>query len=197
MSKETLKKDLKKTITLIKNNSKDAKFADTLIDKLLSVKGQLGIEPTLYHVEVNDIIREKDFESYKIIQTKNEAIFKTYGGYSVIVNPRMNVLYGFLNEVLNLEDNKEELSGEHKANLDGINQILQFIMLIPTYAFSSDDYMFKFASFAKDILQESLEEAINAELPNDDEQANQEYKESIEFAETLAKDMEKIENKNE
>lgn len=50
MNKEGLKKELKEVVEKIKGNSKDAKFADMLIDRLLSLKGQIDVEPAVVHI---------------------------------------------------------------------------------------------------------------------------------------------------
>lgn len=63
-----MKKELEKVITQIKSNSKDSKFADKLIDKLLSIKGQMDTKPTLVNVESDDVlesITEGGMQVYK------------------------------------------------------------------------------------------------------------------------------------
>lgn len=54
MEKKELKKQLDEVVAQIKNNSKDAKFADALIDKMLSLKGQIDVEPAWCHFPVTD-----------------------------------------------------------------------------------------------------------------------------------------------
>ena len=46
MDKKILKERLDDLVNQIKTNSKDAHFAKKLIDDLLSVKGQMMVEPT-------------------------------------------------------------------------------------------------------------------------------------------------------
>lgn len=70
MDKKELKKLIEEVSNQIKANSKDARFADKLIDRLLSLKGQYDVEPAWSHFPV----------------TENDEVIDTGGAYKIIRN---------------------------------------------------------------------------------------------------------------
>lgn len=192
MSNEELKKELDKTTAALIGISKDVRSTETLIDKLMSLKGQLDIEPTLLNIEVKDVIKECDFDAYKIISTKKGILYKTYGGYSVFVKPQMSTLYKHLTNIMELEDNKDSLDEQSEVNLSVLIYITSMIIHVPLYAFSKDEWMFEIFDCVKGVLEKSIKESLDAPLEDEDHEANAEYKEKVEFAEQLKKDMEEV-----
>jgi hypothetical protein len=78
MEKQELKKQLEEQIILLKGQCKDAHYFDTLIDKILSLKGQIDVEPMLLYFQStpND----------KIVQNKNFRIIRNETGSCVQID---------------------------------------------------------------------------------------------------------------
>lgn len=92
MDNKELKKQLDEVVVQIKNNSKDAKFADKLIDKLLSLKGQIDVEPAWCHFPVTDKDEVIDTGgAYKIVRNSNGINFHITGFDFTILKDGSNV----------------------------------------------------------------------------------------------------------
>lgn len=79
------------------------------IESLLSLKGQIDIEPMRFHIPEADVIHEHAEDTFYIAETASSAIFHTYGGYTLIADSRnANSLYMTLRELAEyMEDQKE------------------------------------------------------------------------------------------
>lgn len=185
MNKKELKKQIDEVVSQIKTNSKDAKFADSLIDKLLSLKGQYDVEPTRVCVEEKDVVKEYDFESVRYIRCKSCIIFQAKGGMSVVVSHRMTALFEHLNVLLDMKDRYESLTDEEKLTYETLYSATTFILELPIFATCDDEF---FVGISSDIInrlnrltEKNLEEPLkeethkeNAEFENLNEVFNQE-----------------------
>lgn len=92
MGKEELKKQLDEVVVQIKTNSKDAKFADKLVDKLLSLKGQIDVEPAWCHFPVTDKDEVIDTGgAYKIVRNNHGVNFHITGFDFTLLKDGSNV----------------------------------------------------------------------------------------------------------
>lgn len=92
MERNELKEQIDKTVQLIKNNSKDARFADKLIDKLLSLKGQYDVEPAWCHFPVTDKDEVIDTGgAYKIVRNSHGVNFHITGFDFTLLKDGSNV----------------------------------------------------------------------------------------------------------
>ena len=92
MERKELKEQIDKTVQLIKNNSKDARFADKLIDKLLSLKGQRDVEPAWCHFPVTDKDEVIDTGgAYKIVRNSHGVNFHITGFDFTLLKDGSNV----------------------------------------------------------------------------------------------------------
>ena len=164
----------------MKANSKDAHFADTLISDLLSLKGQIEHEPTLVHVALDDIQKEFKGNTYEMGITKDgQAIYHVYGGYTIVVDPRMIGLHEELCRFLNLEDNTEEYTEEERDLILTDREVSAWVLSAPMYAFSSIDLKYKIATDIVEWLNAQTQEMLNAELQPEDASKNAEFEGAV------------------
>lgn len=166
MDKEQLKERLNDVKKKIKANSKDAHFAETLIDELLSLKGQLGIEPTLVHIPLNDVVKTLKGKTFEMSLTKHgDAIYHVYGGYTIIADGnRMPALaqtigsYVTHQELVNELDEKEQEL--YVLDLSATTHVLN----IPMLAFGDQDLKYDLATIMIKWLRESYAKALGMPL---------------------------------
>jgi hypothetical protein len=181
-----LKQKLEETKAKLKSYSKDAHFADTLISDLLSLKGQIEHEPTLVHVALDDIQKEFKGDTYEMRITKDgQAIYHVYGGYTIVVNPRMIGLHEELCRFMSLDDNTDQYTDEEKETILMDREVSAWVLSAPMYAFSDIDLKYKIATDIVEWLNAQTQEMLNAELPNDDAEKNAEFEESVKGVDAL------------
>ncbi len=122
MDKAELNKKLSEFKSLIINNSKDVKLAAYYLDRLLSVKGELGIEPTIVHVERKDVQKSCKGNSFSINVTPEVAHFHTFG-YDILATREQELLYFVLSEMADLvnassAETKEQNTDSVDATID-------------------------------------------------------------------------------
>lgn len=177
MGKKELKKQLDEVVVQIKNNSKDAKFADSLVDKLLSLKGQMMIEPTRIHIEEKDVVKEYDNDAVRFVRCKNCIIFQAKGGLSVVVKPTMTALFEHLTVLLDMKDRYDTLDEEGKKSYELLYSATVWMLEVPIFATCSDEMFFgvvndilaRFNKFTETELKKDLQEETpkeNAEFEN-------------------------------
>lgn len=177
MEKKELKKQLDEVVVQIKNNSKDAKFADALVDKLLSLKGQMMIEPTRIHIEEKDVVKEYDNDAVRFVRCKDCIIFQAKGGLSVVVRPTMTALFEHLTVLLDMKDRYEELDEEGKKSYELLYSATVWMLEVPIFATCDDEMFFgvvndvlaRFNKFTETELNKDLQEETpkeNAEFEN-------------------------------
>ena len=177
MEKKELKKQLDEVVVQIKNNSKDAKFADALVDKLLSLKSQIMIEPTRIHIEEKDVVKEYDNDAVRFVRCKDCIIFQAKGGMSVVVKPTMAALFEHLTVLLDMKDRYEELDEEGKKSYELLYSATVWMLEVPIFATCDNEMFFgvvndvlaRFKKFTETELNKDLQEETpkeNAEFEN-------------------------------
>lgn len=106
MAEQQLQEKLKEVKAKIVANSKDAHFANGLIDELIGLQKQADIEPTEIHIAISDVEKSYDFDAVKLTKTKvGKFIFEAKGGMWTIVDMRMQSLYGACEHICEYLDN--------------------------------------------------------------------------------------------
>ncbi len=185
MDKNELKDKLEEIKNLIKTNSKDAHYAETLISELLSVHGQLKHEPTLVHVPLKDIEKEADGETFVMATTKDgKAIYHTRGGYTVIADSTYSSLFYTIYNLIDYINGTVELDEETKNILEADTIATSYILNIPMYVM--DDFEYK-ASLFENVLHyltkrvEDAEKELQDETPDE----NREFQSAVEALNVL------------
>lgn len=174
-------------IAQIKTNSKDVHFAETLVDKLLSLKGQKDVEPVELCVPLKDVITRYDYDSFEIVNCKSGIIFHAKGGYYAFVTPRMKALYEHLAFIIDLKEHFNELTEEEVELYNNLFGATSMLMQIPIFAPSSSTMLFKVANCATQELNSFVENLMNKPLQEEDYQSNADYENLVEALDELGK----------
>lgn len=185
--KDELKKEIKETSILLKGLCNDAKFADELIDKLLSLKGQYDVEPTLVHVPIESIIKTYDYGHFKLYRTDKGIVFHMADMYQLI-SPMTQALYGQLDWLLDQKDNLLLLNEEQKEIYDALFGATMAILMAPGIAFSNEEYYIDIATYITSKQNELFEKLLNQDLQPEDAVADAEFNDRVEFVEKIKED---------
>lgn len=189
-----LKKKLDEVIVQIKNNSKDSRFADTLVSELLSLKGQIDVVPTIGGVEVKKVKKTYDFGSFCINRAKNAINFHVRGGYDVTVSMRCKSLYDRLSVMLELRDIYDSLDEESKKGYDFMFTANYYILAAPLLATYFDDVYYKISSFIAENVKEASEKLLNTPLQEEEYEKDAEFENLVETLETLEEGNKNVRN---
>lgn len=180
MEKELLKSKLNELKTKIKTNSKDAHFAETLLDELLSIKGQIDVEPTLVHVPLADVDRELDGETFKMAVLKNgDAVYHVRGGYTLIADgSRMFALAQTIKDYVDSKDLLGELTDEEREMYELDMSASTYILNLPMYAFTDQDFKYDIATMCIKWLRESYDKALEEPLQEEDKELDDSFEDA-------------------
>ena len=190
MDKKELKGKLDEVVAKIKVNSKDKHYADTLVKELLSVKGQLDIEPTLIHLPVDDVVKKMESETFRIALLKSgEAVYHLKGGMDIVVQPKANSLYTFLSNVIELQDELDNLTEEERNLLLDDITASTHVLNIPFIAFGDLDFKYKLAEVVVNYLVSLQDEYLNdVELQDETPDKNSIFEEAVMAFEEIVKE---------
>lgn len=185
MKNEELKKEMKNVIDQIRVNSKDARWADKLVDKLMSLKGQMDIEPTRLYVPEKDVIKEYDNDNLRIVRCKDCIIWQHKGGFSFVVKPTMRALYGYIDGMLAMKDKYDKLTEDEKKLYDVSYFGMSIIMQLPMYAVSDEELFVNVVEYLVERINELTDTLLNQPLQDENPKENAEFETKMEIAEEL------------
>lgn len=174
-----LKKKIKEKRTQLVGIAKDAHFAETLIDDLLSLKGQLSVEPTELYLPCKNVYEEIKTDTYTIKLMSNGILVAFKSGMTTYIEPYCKALYTEMVELITerkriMEIAEEERTDEDKDLFEGIDTTFQALMqcfLSPIMGAVSPDILFHVASEQikafKKFADETLEKPLNEETTED------------------------------
>lgn len=183
MDKKAIKKELDEVLIQLKNNSKDAKFAEKLIDKAMSLKGQLCVEETELSIPVSDVKKRYDFGAFEVADCKGGILFHVHGGYFSYVTMRMVNLYEHLRTVIEMYDSINDADEMQKNVTTAVVNATWIDMQIPLNIGLSDDMLFEFAELAVNKLKELQDKMVNAELQEETHEDNAKFENDMQLAE--------------
>jgi hypothetical protein len=194
MKKETLEKKLKECKEQLKANSKDAHFASNLIDRMLSYKGQLGVEPIEFDCGTPLEGQEFKGETFEIVKTTKGAVYKLYGGYVIFVEPQNKALYETLCDYIDHKEEYEQLEGEMKEQFALELSAMAYCLNVPLFCFNDAEFTFKIATEVIDYLKSTFDELMGKSLQEENIEEDNEFKEATlaleELKEQIAKESE-------
>lgn len=196
MEKTEIKSKMNEVVAKIKANSKDAKYAGKLVDSLLSLKGQMDIEPTLIHLPVSEVVDKIESETYRICLCKSgEAVYHMKGGMDIVVQPNASSLYRYLTDIIGVQSSTDLLNEDEQALFMQDVIASTYVLNIPFLAFGDLDLKYKLANFIieylADLQQSALEEM---ELHDETPIENEQFKEATLALETLADEIDNEED---
>lgn len=200
MKKQELRKKIDDVKNLIKTNSKDSHYAETLINELLALDRESRHEPTLVHIPIDSIEKSYKGENFEYAYTKkNEAIFKTQY-YTLICSSPFSSLNKTISEAIDYLNNpNEDFTEEYKEIMFWDMSATQWVLTLPLHAF--DDLDFKF-DLAKKYIEWEIkvqDKAYNAELQEETPELDREFENAMvgmeTLRETLDEEIEEIKSK--
>ena len=176
IDKVELKKKIDEIKAQIKANSKDAHFADTLTNELLSLKGQLDVEP----LELNVGKRIDDFSgnAFEIVKTDRGIMYHEFGGYTIFTTPANEALYVMLADYVDNKDEYKKLDGEEKEIFDLNLSVIAHCLTVPKYAFVDVDFTYDISEKIINFLKSSFEKAMNADLQEETIAEDEQFKQA-------------------
>ena len=195
MDKKELKSQLNEVKAKIKANSKDAHFVESLISDLLSIKGQMMIEPTRVHIEENDVeetFRGETFEMYRT--KKGEAVFHTFGGLTVIADPRLISLNGTISSIIDAtrEGAMDNLTDEEREQFILDVSATAHLLNLPAFVFSNLDFKYEMARRTVGFIRDTYEQSMNAPLQDETPDEDRVFEDGVKASEALATGMKQI-----
>lgn len=176
MDKKILKERLDELVKQIKVNSKDAHFADKLIGDLLSIKGQMSIDPIA--LDCGKEVDEWKGQTFRITLTDKGVLYHEYGGYSVFVTPNNEALYDVLSDLVVNKDEYAELEGEKKENFESLLTIIAYNVSLPRIAFLDKDFPQEIAIKTMEFLRKMYDDLMDKELQDETPTEDAEFKEA-------------------
>src|SRR5574344_13687 len=205
MENKELKKKLQEAKAQIIAQSKDAHYTKQLISKILSYKGQLGIEPASVFVPA-DIESEIKQSAYHIFRTNSyvmvdkegkdinmlgQIVFKVRG-LAIVIDPILNAYYFPFNTLLDAHDHYDELDEDMKKNYQILFDHTIIMCQAITLVFSDIKLLEEVLNPIIKYINEQVDKADDlGNLPNDNPIANEEFKESTLASEEMKQELDK------
>lgn len=186
--KEVQAGKIKEIESAIIENSTDSELAKSLLDELLSLKGQYDVEPTRLHIPEKDVIKEYDNDSIRIIKCKGCIVWQYKGGVSFIVKPTMRGLYEYIDGLLSMKDKYNELSEDEKNMYDAAYFGMSLILQSPMFAVADEEFFVDFVHFVCDGVKKVSDKLLNQPLQEETPIENAEFETKMEVANELLKD---------
>lgn len=180
MDKKELKDKLNEVERVIKANSKDAHYAETLINELKSLYRQIKHEPTLVHIPLDNVIEEAKGDTFTMSRTKDgKVIYHTYGGYTIIAESSYSSLAGTINASIDYLNGNVELEDDQKEIMDNDILATTYLLNLPMFAMGDYEFKYKLASETIDYLTQKIKESEEAELQEETFAENKEFENAV------------------
>lgn len=189
MKRETIERKLKECKEQLKANSKDAHFASNLIDRMLSYKGQLGVEPI--ELDCGKKVDEWSGDTFRLTKTDKGILYHQFGGYSIFVTPNNKALYETLCDYVDHKEEYEKLEGELKEQFDLQLSAVAYVLNTPLFAFTNSEFMFKIATDVIDYLKSTFDSLMEQPLQEETPLEDAEFKEATLGLEALKEEIAK------
>lgn len=208
--KENLKKKKRELLQKLKNNSKDSKFTDSLVDDLLLVDRQLNVAPTEVFIKSDKDSNVIETGAYRIVKTDGAIVFSFRDFKSVIYkgsgmapsDTYTSLSYLFdIKDMLNAEEytndeiSKEDLLELYDAMLVKFTLVMNYPSIIlrePIMINATMDLLMRYMERLDQLTKEEASEVDS----NDDISALFDVKEQEGFMKTLEKALQEIKLEN-
>lgn len=178
--KNTLKQKLEETKAMIKSNSKDAHFAESLIDELIKLSNARNNDNFFPTLTDENIVSTYDGGSYVInIFRDGTAMYHTYGGYTVVADYRIESLNSYLKMYVDRMNNLKDLSDDEREIFELDVTSSTYAINIPMIAFTDAALKLELATRAIEYINSVYDSAVNSDLPEDDMELNRDFYNSV------------------
>lgn len=173
-TKKELTDEIKDLTAKLKANSKDAHFAEVLVEKLLIAKGQLVAEPIELNVGTKvDSYRGTTFE---LVKTNRGVLYHEFGGYNIFVKPQNASLYQTLVDLVDNKDIYNKLEGEEKESFELNLSAISYCLSVPKICFSDVEFTYDIAKKVVDFLTDQYEKLMNEPLQDETVEEDEQFK---------------------
>lgn len=176
MDKNELQKKLNEIKSRIKANSKDAHFAEKLIDDLITTKSMIGTEPI--ELNVGKRIDSYSGNTFEIVKTNRGMLYNEYGHYAVFVEPSNKSLYETLEDFVVNREHYANLDGDEKEHLAMAVSAITYCITLPRFVFSDDEFTFNIATEIVSWLKEQYDKRMNMPLQDETIEQDAEFMEA-------------------
>lgn len=185
MAEQQLQEKLKEVKAKIKANSKDAHFAEALIDELVGLQKQADIEPVELIVPCAEVEKTYQIDDVTtLVKTAKGYLYK-HGNLTYIWIPfGLNTLWQTMNDFEDLLA-KEERTEEEDIMISMVNRMLQW----HTVAFTDAESLIDSANASVNILNAAIkryEDRVNPKETQEDIKANTEFADASKAIEDIA-----------
>ena len=181
---EDINKTVKELKAKIKANSKDAHFADTLIEELLTAKARMGAEPI--ELNVGKRIDSWEGETFEIVKTDRGCLYHEYGGYNIFVTFDNNTaLYRTLCDYVDNRRFYDTLDDEEKERYELTLQAVAYCLSVPKFCFTDAEFTFDLASMVVKFLREQYEKYIDEPLQEETIVEDKEFEQAVKAVENI------------
>lgn len=140
-------------------NSKDAAWMKKQLSKLLSIKGQIDVEPVELIVPAKEVTDTIDFGACRISRTIRGYLFEAKGGMFTFVDNRMQGVIAMLNALFELHMQPRNELKEH------VETAVQYVFQAPIFASLKDEMLFGIATEIIKAFNEAYKDEVeNAKL---------------------------------
>lgn len=185
MAEQQLQEKLKEVKAKIKANSKDAHFAEALIDELVGLQKQADIEPVELIVPCAEVEKTYQIDDVTtLVKTAKGYLYK-HGNLTYIWIPfGLNTLWQTMNDFEDLLA-KEERTEDEDIMISMVNRMLQW----HTVAFTDAESLIDSANASVNILNAVIkryEDRVNPQETQEDIKANTEFADASKAIEDIA-----------
>lgn len=175
----------------IYTNSKDAHFAETLVNELLKVKSQMDVEPL--ELNVGKKLDEWKGDTFSIVKTDRGVLYNEHGHYAVFADPNM-FMCATLTDFVDNKDEYAKLEGEDKETFEANLQAIVYSLGVPKLVFNDPEFLFNIANSVVEWLLGLQDKMQEMELQDETPQENAEFENATLAFEELKEEIKK-ENK--
>lgn len=185
MVKQQLQEKLKEVKAKIKANSKDAHFADALIEELVGIQKQADIEPVELIVPTAEVEHEYRIDEVTTLYKTTKGYLYKHGNLTCVWIPfGMNTLWQTIDEIAALLG-KEERTEEEGIMVSMVNRMLQWHAV----AFMDAETLIDSANASVKILNDAIqrwESQVSTKETAKDVEANTEFIQAASALEDMA-----------
>lgn len=161
---EQIQQKLKEVKNKIVTNSKDAHFANSLIEELVSLQKQADVVPTEIFIPVSDIEKSHDFGATKLSKTVNgKFIFEAKGGLYTIVDIRLQSLYTLCQSIFDAMNNPPEDETLRDISKDYATAV-SYIFQAPIFCSLNDNVLLDVATALLQSFQKNVQSVLAKDL---------------------------------
>ena len=134
---EELKKELNEKKKVLLTNVKDKHFGEKLISDIISLKGQMMVEPAHHYIGLDEVIDTFESDEYRIHILTNGVQFHTKGGLDIFIDAKYQAACGLLEDIVRFKDKEKDLSDEDKQAYTTTLKNLMYVLCCPLWVLGS------------------------------------------------------------